>query len=85
MTDSRSSPADRARIADHVAQTEAYVGPPRVWVEDGHVFVQAHDGSVVNMTPEIAIELGRMISNAGADSLVNKVRDDVAAPDPDEP
>lgn len=27
------------------------------------------------MTPEVAIELGRLIGNAGADSLVSKVMD----------
>jgi hypothetical protein len=27
------------------------------------------------MTPEVAIDLGRLIGNAGADSLVNKIMD----------
>jgi len=85
MTMSHLSPAERAKIAEHVAQTEAYGGPRRVWVEDGHVFVEGHEGTVVHMTPEVAIELGRLISNAGADSLVNRVKDDVATPDLDAP
>ena len=27
------------------------------------------------MTPEVAIEMGRLLGNAGADSLVNKIMD----------
>ena len=73
-----TSPAAREKFAKRLAQVEAYGRPRRVWVEDGHVFVEGHDGVVVSMTPEVAIELARLIGNAGADSLVNKVMDDNA-------
>jgi hypothetical protein len=56
-------------------KVEAYGKPKRVWVDDGHVFVEGHDGTIVSMTPEVAIELGRLIANAGAESLVNQVID----------
>lgn len=42
---------------------------------DGHVFLESYHGTVVSMTPEVAIELGRLLSEAGAESLVNKVTD----------
>lgn len=74
-TNHRSSSADRKAFADRLAQVEPYGKPRKVWVDDGHVFVEGHDGVVVSMTPEVAIELGRLIGNAGADSLVNKVMD----------
>jgi hypothetical protein len=70
-----STGKDRTQIAARLEQVEAYGKPRRVWVEDGHVFVEGHDGTVVSMTPEVAIELGRLIANAGADSLVNKVQE----------
>ncbi|MGY4396774.1 stage III sporulation protein SpoIIIAA [Sphingomonas sp. UYAg733] len=69
------SPAERTEIAARLRQVEAYGRPRRVWVDDGHVFVEGHDGTVVSMTPEVAIELGRLVGNAGAESLVNKVMD----------
>jgi len=72
-TSSPPSAGERLNIAARLAKVEPYGKPRRVWVEDGHVFVEGHDGTVVSMTPEVAIELGRLISNAGADSLVNKV------------
>jgi hypothetical protein len=73
--DEPPSQAERLGIASRLAKVEPYSMPRQVWVDDGHVFVEAHDGTVVSMTPEVAIELGRLISNAGADSLVNKVMD----------
>lgn len=69
------SPAERLAIAERLSRVEPYGKPRRVWVDDGHVFVEGHDGVVVSMTPEVAIELGRMIGNAGADSLVNEILD----------
>ena len=69
------SPAERLKIAERLAAVEPYGRPRRVWVDDGHVFVEGHDGAIVSMTPEVAIELGRLIGNAGAESLVNKVMD----------
>jgi hypothetical protein len=49
-------------------------GPSRkVWVNDGHVFIEAPDGTVVFMTPEVAIEMSRLVGNAGSESLINKV------------
>ena len=58
-----------------MTQAEPYGAPRKVWVEDGHVFVEGHDGVIVFMTPEVAIELSRLIGNAGAESLINKVMD----------
>jgi hypothetical protein len=69
------SPEERQGIAERLAKVEPYGKPRQVWVDDGHVFVEGYDGTVVSMTPEVAIELGRLISNAGADSLVNQVMD----------
>ena len=71
----RKSPTERQQIASRLGEVEAYGKPRRVWVDDGHVFVEGHDGAIVSMTPEVAIELGRLIGNAGADSLVNKIMD----------
>jgi hypothetical protein len=52
-----------------------YLKAKRVWVEDGHVFVEGYDGAILRMTPEVAIHLGRLLSEAGADSFINKVMD----------
>lgn len=64
---------DPQGAAERLAKARPYGKPRDVWVEDGHVFVEGHDGTIVSMTPEVAIDLGRLIGNAGADSLVNKV------------
>ena len=58
-----------------MADAVPYLKPRRVWVEDGHVFVEAHDGAVLSMTPEVAIELGRNLTEAGTDSFINRVMD----------
>ena len=50
-----------------------YERPKRVWVEDGHVLVEGHDGATLIMTPEVALELSRLLGTAGGDSLINKV------------
>jgi hypothetical protein len=76
---------ERQEIADRLRRVEAYGKPRQVWVDDGHVFVEGHDGTVVSMTPEVAIELGRLIANAGADSLVNQVIDRGGVPEGDAP
>lgn len=70
-------------LTKRAAQAEAYGKPRDVWVEDGHVFVESYDGNVVRMIPEVAIELGRLIADAGADSLVNKVVDQAEDSDRD--
>lgn len=58
-------------------------GPPRkVRVEDGHVLIEALDGTVVVMAPEVAIEMSRLVGNAGAKSLINKVVEDDGALEP---
>lgn len=57
-----------------------YEHPRRVWVEDGHVFVEGHDGTMLVMTPDVAIAMGRMLGEAGAESLINKVMDQDAKP-----
>lgn len=64
-----------------MTQAVPYGSPRKVWVEDGHVFVEARDGAVVFMTPEVAIEMSRLIGNAGAESLINKVVDEDGATD----
>jgi hypothetical protein len=69
------SPTQRRQTAERLARVQAYGKPRRVWVDDGHVFVEEHDGTVVSMTPEVAIEFGRSIARAGADSLANQVMD----------
>ncbi len=75
MSHAPLSEAERQRVAERLKHTESYGKPRRVWVDDGHVFVEGHDGTVVSMTPEVAIELGRLISDAGAESLVNRITD----------
>ena len=70
-----TSPSERQGIAERLNKVEAYGLPRHVWVDDGHVFVEAYNGIVVSMTPEVAIEMGRLLGNAGADSLVNEVMD----------
>ncbi len=52
-----------------------YPAPHRIWVEDGHVFIEGYDGAVLRMTPEVAILLGRRLSEAGTESLINRVMD----------
>lgn len=52
---------------------EPYGSPRQVWVEDGHVLVEGYDGRIFSMTPEVAIDLGRTIGEAGTESLINKV------------
>jgi hypothetical protein len=69
------TPSEKVEVATNLANAKAYGNPRRVWVEDGHVFVEGHDGDIITMTPEIAITMGRLLSNAGADALVNNVTD----------
>lgn len=71
-----SNEIERAAQIERLRLVEPYEKPRKVWVDDGHVFVEGHDGVIVSMTPEVAIELSRLIGNAGADSLVNKVMDE---------
>ena len=70
-----ATPAERKEQAAHLAEAEAYGEPRKVWVEDGHVFVEGYDGRIISLTPEVAIKMGRMLSQAGSDSLVNRVMD----------
>lgn len=69
-------------IADHTQRAdriEPYGSPRKVWVEDGHVLVEGYDGKIVSMTPEVAIDLGRTISEAGTESLINRVMEQSSA------
>lgn len=59
-----------------------YLKPRRIWVEDGHVFIEGHDGATLMMTPEVAIELSRLLGEAGTESLINKVLDGAAEDQP---
>lgn len=52
-----------------------YHEPRRIWVDDGHVCIEGYDGVVLRMTPEVAILLGRRLSEAGSESLINRVMD----------
>ncbi len=84
MTRPREEPPVDVEIqerAERLSKAEAYGHPRKVWVDDGHVFVEGHDGRVLSMTPEVAIKLGRMISDAGTQSLINRVMEDVSDPD----
>ena len=72
-----SAPADRQQ-RENLARAERYGKPRRVWVEDGHVFVEGHEGTMMSMTPEVAMEMGRLLTEAGTDSLINRVMDNVA-------
>ncbi len=49
--------------------------PRRVWVDDGHVFVERIDGSVVSMTAETAVNLSRQLGTAGSTAVINRVMD----------
>jgi hypothetical protein len=64
---------EKAEHALRMEGIEPYGSPRKVWVEDGHVLVEGYDGKIVSMTPEVAIDLGRTISEAGTESLINKV------------
>ena len=65
--------AERLQVAQNLEQSVHYDAPRRVWVEDGHVFVEGHNGEIVSMLPAVAIKLGRLLSEAGASSLINQV------------
>lgn len=71
--------------ASRLGEVEAYGSPRKVWVEDGHVFVEGHDGVTISMTPEVAIKLGQSISEAGTDSLINRVIEQTAEERGDRP
>lgn len=66
---------EQKAVAEHLARAKPYGKPRKVWVEDGNVFVEGHDGEIVSMTPEVAINLGRLLGAAGTDSLINRVID----------
>lgn len=68
--------AEKQKIVANLDGAKQYGRPRKVWVEDGHVFLEGHDGLIVRMTPEVAIEMGRMLEQAGSDSLVNRVMDE---------
>jgi hypothetical protein len=69
------TPSEILHHAKRGDRIEPYGSPRKVWVEDGHVLVEGYDGKIVNMTPEVAIDLGRTISEAGTESLINRVMD----------
>ena len=70
------TPTEQSETAGQLARAKSYGKPRKVWVEDGHVFVEGHDGEIISMTPEVAIAMGRSLSTAGSDSLINRVMDD---------
>ena len=67
-----------AQVINDLAGAKDYGEPRQVWVEDGHVFVEGHDGEIVSMTPAVAIKMGRILGEAGAASLINQVMDESA-------
>ncbi len=67
------TPVQQQKLIENLARAKPYGEPRKVWVEDGHVFVEGYDGETISMTPEVAIKMGRMLSEAGTDSLVNRV------------
>jgi hypothetical protein len=70
------TPAELQEAAENLARTVQYGDPRKVWVEDGHVYVEGHDGVIVAMTPAVAIKMGRLLGEAGAASLINQVMQD---------
>ena len=70
--------SERQELAKNLAGAKVYGKPRRVWVEDGHVFVEGYDEVVISMTPEVAIEMGRLLTEAGSDSLINRVKDEAS-------
>lgn len=53
--------------------------PRRVRVDDGHVMIEGHDGAILTMTPDVAIHPGRLLSETGTGSPIDKVVDRVTA------
>lgn len=72
------TPAEKRQAINNLSNTKGYGEPRKLWVEDGHVFVEGHDGEVVSMTPTVAIKMGRMLGEAGAAALINRVMEDDA-------
>ncbi len=70
--------AESNQVIKNLASAKDYGDPRQVWVEDGHVFVEGHDGKIVSMTPAVAIKMGRILGEAGAASLINQVMEDSA-------
>lgn len=68
--------AERQEVAENLARSKSYGEPRKVWVEDGHVFLEAHDGEIVSMIPAVAIKMGRLLGEAGAASLINQIMQD---------
>ena len=70
--------SERGTVAANLAGSKEYGDPRQVWVEDGHVFLEGHDGEVVSMSPAVAIKMGKLLGEAGAASLINRVMADSA-------
>ncbi len=73
---SRMTESEKLQLIENLGHAKMYGRPRKAWAEDGHVFVEGHDGDIISMTPEVAIYMGRMLSEVGTDSLINKVIDD---------
>ncbi len=72
------TPSELRRAEENLASSIKYGEPRKVWVEDGHVFIEGYDGVIVSMVPAVAIKLGRLLGEAGAASLINQVMQDSA-------
>jgi len=69
--------SDEKQVAtDRLNRAKPYGTKRKVWVEDGHVFVDGHDGVTISMDPEVAIAMGRLLNEAGTDALINRVMDE---------
>jgi hypothetical protein len=67
---------EQKAVVENLARAKPYGNPRKVWVENGHVLVEGHDGEIISMSPEVAINMGRQLSEAGTDSLINRVMDE---------
>ena len=71
----RMTESEKLELIENLNGAKVYGRPRKAWAEDGHVFVERHDGDIISMTPEVAIYMGRMLSEIGTDALINKVID----------
>ena len=68
--------SEKLALSKDLDRAKLYGYPQKCWAEDGHVFIEWHDGDIISMTPEVALYVGRMLSEVGTDALIHKVIDD---------
>ena len=69
--------SEKLKLSEDLNRDKPYGSPRKVWAEDGHVFLEGLDELLISMTPEVAIHMGRTLSEVGTDALINKVMDAV--------